>query len=363
MIEQLERRVEEGERRMGEARARAAAAEAAAAEKEGMLAYVGEEVERVKALFELKVRAGGWCGGGVREPLRCLVCGECSTLCCAGCAHLAALPLAPSPPPPRVQEGRLTADRDGAQRAAAELRRERDTLASLVGQLEGEARSLGSRLQEEEVSSSCLQPPLGLHSGLWGGWHVGCGTVLLVDATVFAGLVEPSGYAACLPACPPDCAGASTGCGRDGGTAPAPGGSEGGRVGARAPGGEPGAAPAAVMGLGSWLLPLWRSSLRPARPHVRRPSLPPAHPPTHLPARSPAPPCLASTAPLLMCRCCRHWRSTRRPRLPSLRSCRPCCRTCKGPVCTLEFIPPWPSVCNTPSPPRPAPGALWARQN
>ena len=60
VIEQLERRLAEGERRVGEARARAAAAEAAAAEKEGMLAYVGEEVERVKALFELKVQG---CGG------------------------------------------------------------------------------------------------------------------------------------------------------------------------------------------------------------------------------------------------------------------------------------------------------------
>ena len=65
LIEQLERRLEEGERRVGEARARAGAAESAAAEKEGMLAYVSEEVERVKALFELKVpgdRGGG--GGG-----------------------------------------------------------------------------------------------------------------------------------------------------------------------------------------------------------------------------------------------------------------------------------------------------------
>jgi hypothetical protein len=64
VIEQLERRVEEEERRVSEARARAAAAEAAAAEKEGMLAYVGEEVERVKALFELKVRVFGAWGRG-----------------------------------------------------------------------------------------------------------------------------------------------------------------------------------------------------------------------------------------------------------------------------------------------------------
>lgn len=58
VIDQLERRLAEAERRGGEAAKRAAAAEAAAAEKEGVIAYVGEEVERVKALFEQKVGAG-----------------------------------------------------------------------------------------------------------------------------------------------------------------------------------------------------------------------------------------------------------------------------------------------------------------
>jgi hypothetical protein len=94
----------------------------------------------------------------------------------ASVAHSTVLPLASSLFSPRVQEGSLTADRNSAQRAAAELRRERDKLAAMVEQLEGEARSLSSRLEEEEVSSSCLQPPLGPRSGLvWeaGTWEAG----------------------------------------------------------------------------------------------------------------------------------------------------------------------------------------------
>ena len=55
VIDQLERRLADAERRAGDASARATAAEAAAAEKEGMIAWVGEEVERVKALFDQKV--------------------------------------------------------------------------------------------------------------------------------------------------------------------------------------------------------------------------------------------------------------------------------------------------------------------
>lgn len=57
-IDRLEGQLAEAQRRAGEAARRAAAAEAAAEEKEGIIAYVGEEVERVKALFEQKV---GWC--------------------------------------------------------------------------------------------------------------------------------------------------------------------------------------------------------------------------------------------------------------------------------------------------------------
>lgn len=57
-IDRLEGQLAEAQRRAGEAARRAAVAEAAAEEKEGIIAYVGEEVERVKALFEQKV---GWC--------------------------------------------------------------------------------------------------------------------------------------------------------------------------------------------------------------------------------------------------------------------------------------------------------------
>jgi len=60
VIDQLERRLADAERRAGDASARATAAEAAAAEKEGMIAWVGEEVGRVKALFDQKV--GRACG-------------------------------------------------------------------------------------------------------------------------------------------------------------------------------------------------------------------------------------------------------------------------------------------------------------
>lgn len=59
VIEQLEKRLGEAERRLHDANKRAAAAEAATAEKESMLGYVGEEVERVKGLFEQKVGGGG----------------------------------------------------------------------------------------------------------------------------------------------------------------------------------------------------------------------------------------------------------------------------------------------------------------
>ena len=55
VIERLEHKLAEAERRAGVAAARAAEAEAAGAEKEGMLSYVGEEVERVKQLFARKV--------------------------------------------------------------------------------------------------------------------------------------------------------------------------------------------------------------------------------------------------------------------------------------------------------------------
>lgn len=56
LIDQLEGRLAEAERRGSETAKRAAAAEATAVEREGMIAYVGEEVDRVKALFEQKVR-------------------------------------------------------------------------------------------------------------------------------------------------------------------------------------------------------------------------------------------------------------------------------------------------------------------
>ena len=55
VIEQLDRKLAESERRQKEAERRASAAEQAATEKENMINYVGEEVERVKGMFEQKV--------------------------------------------------------------------------------------------------------------------------------------------------------------------------------------------------------------------------------------------------------------------------------------------------------------------
>lgn len=86
VIEQLERRLADAERAAAQAAKRAAAAESAAAEKEGMIAYVGEEVERVKALFGQKVR----CCGAV--CCRCLGRGRCFShpyvgACSVGVVH------------------------------------------------------------------------------------------------------------------------------------------------------------------------------------------------------------------------------------------------------------------------------------
>lgn len=67
VIERLEGRLAEAERQGKEAAGRVAAAEAAAAEREAMIAYVGEEVERVKALFEQKVAGKG---GFLQRALR-----------------------------------------------------------------------------------------------------------------------------------------------------------------------------------------------------------------------------------------------------------------------------------------------------
>lgn len=69
MIESLERKLGEVEKRLKDAERRAAAAEAAAAEKESVINYVGEEVERVKGMFEQKVseRVGG--GPAWLQPL------------------------------------------------------------------------------------------------------------------------------------------------------------------------------------------------------------------------------------------------------------------------------------------------------
>lgn len=163
MIDQLERRLAEAERRAGDAAARAAAAEAAASEKEGMISWVGEEVERVKALFDQKV--SGWllpARGGcmVHAVLPCcalhLICPQLD-----GCPTSAPFPCWL----PCSQEARLTADRDAAQTAAAELRGERDALAAVVQQAEAQAASLGRQLQEEQVGWW-----LGLHgcANLWG---------------------------------------------------------------------------------------------------------------------------------------------------------------------------------------------------
>lgn len=54
---------------------------------------------------------------------------------------------------PHLQEARLVANRDAAQAAAAELRTERETLAAMVQQLEGEAQGLGQQLQEAQVGA------------------------------------------------------------------------------------------------------------------------------------------------------------------------------------------------------------------
>lgn len=55
IIERLERKVRESDGKVKDTEKRAAAAEALALEKENMINYVGEEVERVKGMFEQKV--------------------------------------------------------------------------------------------------------------------------------------------------------------------------------------------------------------------------------------------------------------------------------------------------------------------
>lgn len=163
VIEQLEGKLAGAERRLKEAERRAAAAEAAVAEKEGMLGYVGEEVERVKALFEQKARVLlglGVVGRAILGAAAQVTAGVlgCTTgqwqllqlrITAAQATH--AMALAPLCCP---QEARLAQERDAARREAAQAGGERKTLAAMVQQLEGSVRELEAALRTEKATAA-----------------------------------------------------------------------------------------------------------------------------------------------------------------------------------------------------------------
>lgn len=268
-----------------------------------MIAWVGEEVERVKALFDQKV--SGWLLPVRTRRLRC-----CPAVCCTcrrrDCCPNRALFIWLS----YSQEAHLTADRDAARTAAAELRGERDALAAVVQQAEAQVASLGRQLQEEQV---CW----------WLGLH---GCVQFVGAR--QGLVLCScgteGWSSnLLPLCPAAeqarARAAADAAERHRGQAAAAT-SRVAEVEEELR--EVRAAGASCGRLGEDCL--CSRLLRDMRAPARR---------QHGTTRPPPNPCPCP------CRSCQRWRHTRQQRQPSLGSCRACWRRCRrGRCCCREGL-------------------------